>query len=301
MDTVIATAGLGKQYGDRRVVDDLALDVRQGEIYGFLGLNGAGKTTTIRMLLGMVRPSVGAAMLFGQPVRAQSRVWSRVGFLVEAPHAYPELTVRENLDLVRRLRHLRPDTVGSIMARLDLAVYADRRAGTLSLGNLQRLGLAKALLHNPALLILDEPTNGLDPAGVVEVREMLRDLAHQHGVTIFMSSHILTEVARIATRIGILSAGRLITEYDAGAIEGQRQRRLVVGATDRQRACAALGRAGYVPHLRDDGLMELREEGAIRCPERVARTLVAADVPPTHLVVEHEDLETYFLRLVGAS
>ncbi len=177
----ISADGLTKRYGAICAVDNVSLRVGRGEIYAFLGLNGAGKTTTIRMLLGMIRPTSGAAYLLGRPVSADARdLWAQVGYLVETPHAYPELTVRENLEVFRRLRELRdPKAVERIIERLALTAYAERRAGTLSLGNAQRLGLAKALLHDPSLLLLDEPANGLDPAGVVEIRELLRELAHE--------------------------------------------------------------------------------------------------------------------------
>src|SRR5215831_13875258 len=244
----IGADGLTKCYGVIRAVDDVSLRVGRGEIYAFLGLNGAGKTTTIRMLLGMIRPSAGAAYLFGTPVHADAReLWAQVGYLVETPHAYPELTVRENLEVFRRLRGLRDlNAVERIIERLELSVYADRRAGTLSLGNAQRLGLAKALLHEPALLLLDEPANGLDPAGVVEIRELLRDLARERGVTIFLSSHLLSEVARIATRFGVIHQGRLLEELSAAEMEQRRVRWLEVDARDRESARAALTAAGLI-------------------------------------------------------
>ena len=171
MDEVISTTDLTKRYGTTVAVDHLSLHVGRGEIYGFIGLNGAGKTTTIRMLLGMIRPSEGVARVFGTEVKADLRdIWSRVGYLVEIPYAYPELTVRENLEITRLLRRVSdPCAVDRIIEELALTPYADRRARTISRGNAQRLGLAKALLHDPDVLILDEPTNGLDPAGVVEV------------------------------------------------------------------------------------------------------------------------------------
>jgi ABC-2 type transport system ATP-binding protein len=199
--TVIATDALTKRYGDVVAVQGLSLHVEPGEIYGFLGVNGAGKSTTIRMLLGLIQPSGGRVDLFGTRVRrGVGQVWGRVGYLVESPTAYPELSVRENLEVVRRLRGVAdPRSVARVVQRLGLARYADRPARSLSSGNLQRLGLAKALLHEPELLILDEPANALDPAGVVEVRELLRALAEERGVTVFMSSHILGEVARLAT------------------------------------------------------------------------------------------------------
>src|SRR2546423_4444047 len=183
MTVVIEASGLSKRYDTVTAVDSVDIGVDAGEIYALLGLNGAGKTTTIRMLLGMIRPSGGAVMLWGTPVAPSARsVWSRVGYLVETPAAYPELTVRENLEVVRRLRGVTDrGAVDTVIERLDLTRYADRRARTLSLGNAQRLGLAKALIHRPDLLILDEPANGLDPAGVVEIRHLLRDLAEAHG------------------------------------------------------------------------------------------------------------------------
>lgn len=303
MDSAIATSGLTKRYDDRAVVEHLSLAVGRGEIYGFLGLNGAGKTTTIRMLLGMVRPSGGTVRILGDRAHAGARgLWARVGYLVETPHAYPELTVRENLEAFRRLRRVAdPRAVARTLDRLALTPYADRRARTLSLGNAQRLGLANALLHEPELLILDEPANGLDPAGVVEIRELLLGLARERGVTVFMSSHILSEVARLATRIGIIHRGRLLEELDADELERRRGRWVVVDARDRRAAQATLSSAGFTVSAREGGVLEVTDERAVARPDDVARLLVGAGVPPTRLGVEQEDLETHFLRLVGAA
>ena len=311
-DYAISADGLTKRYGEVRAVADVSLRVGRGEIYAFLGLNGAGKTTTIRMLLGMIRPTNGAAYLLGKPVHADAReIWAQVGYLVETPHAYPELTVLENLEVFRRLRGLRDvKAVERTIGRLGLGAYADRRAGTLSLGNAQRLGLAKALLHDPALLLLDEPANGLDPAGVVEIRELLRELAHERGVTIFLSSHLLGEVARIATRFGVIHQGRLLEELSAAEMERQRTRWLVVDARDRESARSALTAAGLVidgcagdanAENGTAGALRLSSADAIAHPEDVARQLVAAGADLTRLSVEEEDLETQFLRLVGAT
>jgi ABC-2 type transport system ATP-binding protein len=300
MAAVVRAVGLGKRYGPVTAVDDVDLRVEPGDIYALLGLNGAGKTTTIRMLLGMVRPSTGKVSLFGTPVGpAQRGLWARVGYLVETPAAYPELTVRQNLELVRRLRGL-PDrhAVDQVIDRLDLTAYAERRTWSLSLGNAQRLGLAKALIHRPDLLILDEPANGLDPAGVVEIRQLLRDLADQ-GTTVFLSSHILAEVARLATRIGIIDQGRLLQELDTADLAGRTRPRLVVAARDPAAAAAVLAAGGYHPRTQPDGALTLSDQGAVDWPEEVATLLVAAGCPPTRLAVEREDLETYFMRLVG--
>ena len=176
MNTAISTTDLSKRYGDVLAVDGLSLKVGRGEIYAFLGLNGAGKTTTIRMLLGMIKPTAGEASVLGMRIgQGGSQPWASVGYLVETANAYPDLTVRQNLEMVRRLRpDVASQAVGRVIERLGLTAYADRRSGTLSLGNAQRLGLAKALMHEPQLLILDEPANGLDPAGIVEIRNSAR-------------------------------------------------------------------------------------------------------------------------------
>ena len=304
MTVTIQTWGLSKRYGNVLAVDAVDLRVDRGEIYGFLGLNGAGKTTTIRALLGMIRPSAGGVSLFGEPIGPGGRgPWRRVGHLVEAPAAYPELTVRENLEIARRLHGVADASVTMrAIDRFGLGAYADRRAGTLSMGNLQRLGLARALLHEPELVILDEPANGLDPAGVVEVRQLLSAIAREQGVTVFMSSHILAEVDRLATRIGIIHNGRLIEELDMDELERRRARRLAVDARDRSAARSALEAAGYAVSLvGEEGAFVLNEPRALEAPDQVARVLVAASTPPIRLAVEQDDLEQHFLRLTGES
>lgn len=301
MSLPIETNDLVKHYGDVTAVDHLSLRVTEGEIYAFLGLNGAGKTTTIRLLLGMIKPTSGNARVLGTPIRPGSREpWASVGYLVETPHAYPELTVRENLEVARRLH---PGTERSAISRvieqLALAAYAERRAGTLSQGNAQRLGLAKALLHDPGLLILDEPANGLDPAGIVEIRELLLALTRERGATVFMSSHILGEVSRLAGRIGIIHEGRLLQEMDVEELERNRRRRLLVQAREVEAARAALAAAGHPADITPDGSITLTDAASVECPDDIATLLVRAGTPPTQLVVEEEDLERYFLRLVG--
>lgn len=241
MTTVIATHGLTKRYRDVVAVDSLALDVRRGEIYGFLGRNGAGKTTTIRMLLGLIRPTSGEVSVLGHAiVPGETRVFSRIGFLVETASAYPNLTVRENLDIQRRLTGAPRGSIAHTIERLSLGQYADRKAGQLSLGNKQRLSLARALLHDPEVLVLDEPANGLDPAGIVEIRHLLRELATQHGVTVFMSSHILAEVAHLADRIGIVHNGRLIEEASREELATKARTYSQTAFTEAERAEALL-------------------------------------------------------------
>jgi ABC-2 type transport system ATP-binding protein len=297
MEFAIETNGLSKFYGEVHAVNKVSLRVKQGEIYGFLGLNGAGKTTTIRALLGMISPSGGNVKVLGKALGQGGRgPWAQVGHLVESPAAYPELSVRENLDVARRLHGIRnPKAVDEVIERLTLASYAERKAGTLSSGNFQRLGLARALLHKPELLILDEPSNALDPAGIVEIRELLISMAREHGTTIFMSSHILSEVNLLADRIGIIHKGKLIKELDAARLEEIRSKQLVFMTRNSARAREAL--AGFSVVTLEDGRFAIKDAQAIETPELIATLLVNAGTPPTHLAVEQENLEEYFLGL----
>lgn len=299
MASVIAAEHLTKVYRDSVAVEDLNLFINRGEIYGFLGLNGAGKTTTIRMLLGLVAPTAGRGFLNGRPVNPGNlALWREVGYIVETPTAYPELTVRENLQIMARLRGVGKQDVTWIMRKLALGSQAEKRAKHLSLGNAQRLGIAKALLHKPGILLLDEPTNGLDPAGIVAVRDLLRDLVEKSGVTILLSSHKLDEIARIATRIGIIHRGRLIKELAARELEDRLHKWLAVDGRDRGGMAAVLAESGHILTKGREGVLRIRDERAVKNPEKVAAVLVESGHPPTLLKVERENLEMFFLRSI---
>lgn len=302
MQEIIRTEFLTKRYGDYSVLQDISLNVHQGEIYGFLGLNGAGKTTTIRMLLGMIAPTSGEAYINGQRVLgAKPDLWQQVGYMVETPYAYPNFTVRENLRLIAKLRGLpEKQSTEAVMDRLQLARYADTKSKNLSLGNAQKLGLAKAMIHTPSVLILDEPTNALDPAGIVHIRELLRHLAKEEGVTVFISSHILEEMSKLASRIGIINGGTLLEEISSQEFEQLRRKRLTVKVREKgELASELLRQAGYATQLADEGLIEIADESAIRQPERIAKLLVGADLPLAELTVNEEGLESYFLQRVS--
>jgi ABC-2 type transport system ATP-binding protein len=303
MENIIETKALTKNFGAFKAVDEVSLSVKKGEIYGFLGLNGAGKTTTIRMLLGMVRPTSGESLLNGKRVHAGSReFWNSVGYLVEIPYSYPELTVGENLEMMRRLRFISDSgAVGAVIEKLGLGQYQDKKAKHLSLGNAQRLGLAKALIHNPDILLLDEPANGLDPAGIVEIRELLYSLAYDRGVTIFISSHILGEISKFASRLGIIHEGRLIQELDINQLEKLRKRRLLLNMREKTKARSVLEKQGINATITENGFLEITDIEAINNPEKVNVLLVNAGYVPTLLNVEEEDLETYFLRVIGTN
>ena len=299
MEFAIETNNLSKHFGNVRAVQNVNLHVKEGEIYSFLGLNGAGKTTTIRALLGMIRLSEGHVKVLGQELGPGGRGhWAEVGYMVESPSAYPELTVRENLEVARRLQGIQnPKVVDNIMEQLSITTYANRKAGTLSSGNFQRLGLARALMHKPALLILDEPANALDPAGIVEIREMIIRLAREQGMTIFMSSHNLTEVDKLADRIGIIHKGKLVEELDAARLDTIRARQLVVDIHDLVKACAVLENFQVVQL--GEHRLAIKDKQAIEAPETIAALLVGAGTPPYRLAVEQEDLENYFLHLTA--
>ncbi|MDX9827670.1 MAG: ABC transporter ATP-binding protein [Spirochaetia bacterium] len=298
----ISARGLSKNFGDVRAVADIDLEVRRGEIYGFLGRNGAGKTTTIRMLLGLVRPSAGEISIMGSSLKEdRENILARVGFLVESPAAYPNLTVRENLDIQRRLTGAPSGAADEVIDLLKLGEYGDRRAGRLSLGNKQRLSLARALIHSPEILILDEPANGLDPAGIIEIRDLLRGLADDRSATIFMSSHLLDEVAQLADRVGIIHEGKLIEEVDYRELRELGKKSIIVAVDDADKAEKILRESlGFAEVSRPDAKsLRVSDRGAE--PAAIARALVGAGLSLERLGAEEEDLERHFMRLTGGA
>jgi ABC-2 type transport system ATP-binding protein len=219
---IIRTDCISKRYGELKAVDNVSISVSKGSIYGFIGLNGAGKTTLIHMLLGMIKPSGGAAYINGGKVSAGNyRLWQDIGCFIEMSHAYPAFSVYENLDMARRLYGIKDKkAIDEVLEKMQLTSQKNKKAKALSLGNMQRLGLARALIHKPSVLLLDEPTNGLDPVATIELRELLLDLAHNQNTTILLSSHNLSEVSNIVDKIGIIHQGKLLQEIEAGQIQG---------------------------------------------------------------------------------
>jgi len=297
---IIQTENLTKKFGDFKAVDNVSINVRIGEIYGFLGLNGAGKTTTIRLLLGMIKPNAGSISLFGQSTKQAAKIWNDVGYLVETPYSYPDLTVKENLEVFHRLRGLKDKKlIDNMIDKLQLSQYKDKKAKYLSLGNCQRLGLAKALIHKPKLLILDEPINGLDPAGIVEIREFLKDLVHNHNTTIFLSSHILSEISKVATRIGIVHEGKLVKEINTNELELQIIKKLCVKTSDNRKAIDILADKKIIFNATGNDIIETTNIDVIKQPEIISEILANSRIPLKMLNVVEEDLETYFLRIIN--
>jgi ABC-2 type transport system ATP-binding protein len=296
---VLEALSLSKVYGSLKAVDNLSIAIGEGEIYGFIGLNGAGKTTTIRMFLNMIKPSAGTVQLFGKQLKSGDQLLNSIGYLVETPSAYPELTVAENIQIYSQYRNLNDDSlVEPIIHKLQLYNYRNVKSKHLSLGNKQRLGLAKAMFHNPKLLILDEPTNGLDPAGIVEFRNMLKDLASQ-GITVFISSHLLDEVSRIATRIGIVHQGKLVREINSKQLDDELLRNLVINARQVEKCKTLLSSSGYDFSFDvHTNVFSSTSDNAVDDVEQIVKQLAAADVGLQEAYIDKEDLESYFLRQI---
>lgn len=282
------------------ILPSLSLRVPQGAIYGFLGANGAGKSTTIRNLLGLLHPQAGSIRLFGKTLPAHRReVLGRVGALIEAPSCYGHLSGYDNLLVAARYLGIDPARIGEVLTLVGLREHAHKRARHYSTGMRQRLGLAMALLPDPELLILDEPTNGLDPSGIIEIRETLLALNAQ-GKTIFLSSHLLSEVERIATRVGILRAGELVFEgsiAELNAVRGQALKVRVV-TSDPRRAAEVLGAHLSVEKAEADGLIvTLPDRGQL---SRIAQLLTGQGIDLQELQPLRHDLEQLFIDLTTA-
>jgi ABC-type multidrug transport system ATPase subunit len=298
MAAVIVTRGLVKRFGRLRAVDEIDLDVREGDVYGFLGANGSGKTTTVRMLLGLVLPTEGEIELLGARMpRAGRRVLPRVGALVEGPAHYGHLSGRENLRLLdaagpggpRRTRRRR---IEEVLEQVGLGGVDRRPVKAYSLGMRQRLGLAGALLRRPELLILDEPTNGLDPQGIAEIRALLLEL-HRGGTTVFLSSHLLAEVEQLCSRVGVLDRGRLVLQDQLNTLTAPTGA-TVVHTPEPDRVRAALD--GRVAAIDGDRVLVRGRD-----PAEVNARLVGAGVPVTGLALDRPSLEQVVLAAAGAS
>ncbi|MFZ0215625.1 MAG: ABC transporter ATP-binding protein [Candidatus Dormiibacterota bacterium] len=295
---ILQTEALCKRYGSRLAVDHLNLRVLRGEVFGFLGPNGAGKTTTIRMLLGLIRPTSGRVELFGRDLAAhRAQVLPRVGALIEAPALYPYLSGRANLRaFAGPLAGISSERIDEVLRTVDLADRQRDRVRSYSLGMKQRLGVAAAMLSNPDLLVLDEPANGLDPAGIVEMRDLLRSVVAK-GATVFVSSHVLGEVQQLCDRVAIIARGQLITEAPvAKLLSGQGE--FEVRVENPEAALQVLQRSewGRAARLEAGVIVTQSPTGQGR---ELARTLAEAGFYPDHLAERTHDLESIFLQLTS--
>ncbi|GAA5048272.1 ABC transporter ATP-binding protein [Nocardia callitridis] len=288
----MVTEGLTKRYGTHVAVDAVDMRVATGEIYGFLGPNGAGKTTTLRMLVGLIRPSAGAATIAGRTPGDPSVV-RKLGVLIEGPGFYPYLSGRDNLRVLARYRRLSGREVDEALARVGLRERADDKFRTYSLGMKQRLGVGAALLGHPDLLVLDEPTNGLDPQGMAEMRELITDLAAD-GHTVLLSSHMLSEVQEICDRVGVIAQGRLLAESTVAQLRGASS--LLVRAEPRAQALDAIRAvvdAAAVTTV-SDGIRIAAGSGSAPL---VARAVVESGAELSELRIEEKSLEEVFFEM----
>ena len=298
----IETRGLTKRFGDATVVDQLDLRVPAGSVFGFLGPNGSGKTTTIRMLLGLISPSAGEVHLLGEPIPAASAaVLPRVGALVEGPAFYPWLSGPQNLarlDAAGRGSTSvgRTARIADALARVGLTAAADKKVKAYSLGMRQRLGLANALLHPCELLILDEPTNGMDPQGTREIRHLVRELA-DHGTTVCLSSHLLAEIEQVCTHVAVMRLGKLLSQGSLQELRATTSERLRISTPDLALAQQTLREIGVVSQIDADGTLSADPSGHL--PEELNRALVQAGVAVRRLVLESPTLEDTFVALTG--
>ncbi|MFS8612643.1 MAG: ABC transporter ATP-binding protein [Planifilum fulgidum] len=298
MQTVLLTDNLTKRYGNTAAVDRIRLRIEEGEVYGFLGPNGAGKTTTLKMLVGLIQPTEGTFTVFGRTF-AQHRRWilSQTGALIESPSYYGHLTGRENLRIIQRLRGLPERNVSEALRVVRLEKHQHKRVDQYSLGMKQRLGLAMALISFPKLLILDEPTNGLDPAGIEEIRELIRSLPRQYGMTVLVSSHLLSEVEQIATSVGIIRDGKLVFQGSLNSLKAKSDPAIAVKTTDNLAAERVLDGQGLKPKERG-GYLTLPDMEDRQVAE-VNRTLVRAGIGVIRIEERKKILERIFLELTG--
>ena len=294
---VISTDALTKEFKGKVAVRDLSLQVQPRSIYAFLGPNGAGKSTTIRMLLGLLRPTRGEISLFGLDLRNHRRdILARTGSLVETPSLYEHLSARENLEIPRRILQAPRSDIDRVLQIVGLENAARNLVKTFSLGMKQRLGLAQAFLGKRELLILDEPTNGLDPAGIQEMRSLIRRLPDEHGVTVFLSSHLLTEVEQVATHVGMLSQGELVFQGSLAELEQLRRSHLKIGVNDIEPALRLLKGRGWEAR-RENGFVIVSNIGEAAA---INKALIDAGFGVHHLTVESASLEEVFLGMTQA-
>jgi ABC-type multidrug transport system ATPase subunit len=295
---VIETKGLSKRYKGRYAVSNLNLKIAKGEIYGFLGPNGAGKTTTIRMLLGLIKPSSGSVHIFGQSLNKERlSILRRIGSLVEYPSYYGHLNAVDNLEAIRRILGVPATKIAEVLEIVGLAKDARRPVKGYSLGMKQRLGIASALLGNPELLMLDEPTNGLDPSGILEIRELIKQMPKQHGITVLISSHLLSEVELTAGTVGIIRQGELVFQDTIANLHQQAQGSISLVVSEPELALNTLLQQGVAAVQNGSAL--LLDQTGNPAIARIVKNLVERDHDIYRVEEKRKSLEDLFLQIVG--
>ena len=294
---IVATDNLSKEYDGVYRVQELDIRIKEGDIYGFLGPNGAGKSTTMKMLLGLVKPTSGTIEIMGKPFNEKNRrdILASVGSLIESPSYYGHLTGCENMEIIRRLLDLPKKNIEEAVHIVRMENQMEKKVKNYSLGMKQRLGIAMALARFPKLLILDEPTNGLDPAGIEEMRELIKTLPKQYGMTVMISSHILCEIDQMATVVGIINQGCLIFQERMSVLDMQREPQIVLRTSDNNRTYQLLKKTN--PQRTADGL----QIGALSDEQigAVVQCLCSNGISVYRVEEHRESLEDIFLNLTG--
>lgn len=299
MSSVIITDSLTKQYGPKTVVDHLDLKVPAGSIYGFLGPNGAGKSTTLKLLLGLIKPTGGSIRILGREVNPKNRldILAKTGSLIESPAYYGHLSGRENLRVICTLKDVPVKEIDRVLKIVRMTGQQDKKVSHYSLGMKQRLGLAAALLGNPDLLLLDEPTNGLDPAGIQEMRNLICSLPEQYGITIIVSSHLLSEIDQMATHVGIIDQGQLIFQDTLSSLHEHSKSRIVFSTDDDKAALKVLKQANIPVSIRENRLVLRTSKDAVVA--EAAAALIRSGIGVLRIYEQQMSLEDIFLHLTG--
>ncbi|WP_374719182.1 ABC transporter ATP-binding protein [Parageobacillus toebii] len=298
MEYIVETHNLTKRFGKEIAVNALNLKIPKGEVYGFLGPNGAGKSTTLRMLLGLMRPTAGSVRIFGRDLKKDRiSILRNVGSLVESPSYYSQLTAYENLEAMRKILGSPKEKIDEVLDLVRLSNAADKKVKSFSLGMKQRLGIAMALLNDPKLLILDEPTNGLDPSGIIEMRNLIKRLPKEKDITVLISSHLLSEIDQVATYVGVISKGKLIFQDSIKAMRNKAQLKIRLKVSDANNAYRSLLAKGIKTHYQDH-IIYLYEQSD-EAVAAVVETLVDEGYSVYRVEEEHQSLEDIFLKMTA--
>lgn len=301
MTCILKTYNLTKQYKEHKAVNNVNITIDEGDIYGFLGLNGAGKTTTMRMIMGLIKPTTGNIELFGEKLSENKKhFFTRIGSIIEFPGFYENLTAVENMEIHRKLMGISDKSC--IEKSLEIAGIFDsrnRKTKDFSLGMKQRLGIARALLHNPEFLVLDEPTNGLDPVGIKEIRQLILDLSRKQNITVLISSHILSEIQQLATKVGIIHKGKLLEEINSETLKKKNRHYIELKVNnDRDTLCILKQKLHITDYI-------ITEPGVINIYEKLTETaiinrlLIQNNVEVKEISLLRDSLEDYFIGLIG--
>ena len=298
MEYIVQTENLSKSFGKEQAVSNINLKIRKGEIYGFLGPNGAGKTTTIRMLLGLMKPSSGTIKIFQKDLtKERINILAKVGSLVENPSYYPHLTAYENLEALRKILDVPKSRIDEVLEIVRLKDVANKKVKGFSLGMKQRLGIAASLLHNPELLILDEPTNGLDPSGIIEIRNLIKRLPSEYGMTVIISSHLLSEIDQMATQVGIVTKGKMIFQDSIEAMRRFAQPKVLIKVSNGEKGWRSLVANGIKAEHKDD--MILFDECSDEKVAHIVQILVQEGISVYRVEEEKRSLEEIFLQMTS--